>query len=55
MLVQPDGKILVVGKHQLAGGNYVLQRYNAHGTLDATFGTNGQTQTNLGGGDERVP
>jgi len=37
--VQPDGKILVAGR-----GNYAfaLARYNANGTLDATFGTGGK-------------
>ena len=36
--VQPDGKIVAVG---FVGGQFALVRYNANGTLDTSFGTNG--------------
>lgn len=35
---QSDGKILVVGR---ANGPAILRRYNANGTVDTTFGSNG--------------
>ena len=54
MLVQPDGKILVTGKYQVSGGDYIIRRYNANGTLDTSFGTDGEVQTNLGSGDEQL-
>jgi uncharacterized delta-60 repeat protein len=39
---QPDGKIVVAGSH--GGGaheNFAVVRYNADGSLDTGFGTNG--------------
>ncbi len=48
--VQSDGKILVAGNAKIS--NTTLQpcivRYNSNGTLDNTFGTNGQVQTPFG-------
>lgn len=45
MVIQPDGKILVVGNTTQQNGSYhyeqVLLRYNTDGTLDATFGVDG--------------
>lgn len=47
-LIQPDGKIVVTGRDGInqpgIGGNpkVALARYNANGTLDATFGTGGK-------------
>ena len=48
MVVQPDGKIIVAGH---ADGDILLVRYNADGTLDTNFGTNGLVKQNLGGTD----
>jgi uncharacterized delta-60 repeat protein len=42
VLVQPDGKILVVGYIQGGITRIGMARYNANGTPDLTFGTNGQ-------------
>jgi uncharacterized delta-60 repeat protein len=41
---QPDGKIVAAGRADFAIGNhtFALARYNADGTLDATFGTAGR-------------
>ena len=41
ILVQSDGKILVGGEFTTGYGTPALARYNANGTLDTTFGTNG--------------
>jgi len=46
LLLEPDGKLIVTGSTQtLIGGYYrqvwELARYNANGTLDTSFGTNG--------------
>jgi uncharacterized delta-60 repeat protein len=40
MVVQPDGKIIVVGSTTAGGSyhNFALARFNADGTLDNTFG-----------------
>lgn len=43
----PDGKLLVSGSWE--GAAYCLARFNANGTLDTTFGTNGNTVTLLNG------
>src|SRR5262245_24661714 len=46
--VQADGKIVVAGSFQ--GIDFAVVRYNADGTLDATFGTGGKVITNFGPG-----
>jgi uncharacterized delta-60 repeat protein len=51
---QPDGKILVAGRQgNLAGGasQAVLQRYNADGSLDTTFGSKGHVVSAVGNND----
>ncbi|HEX3327573.1 MAG TPA: hypothetical protein VHV50_11305, partial [Actinomycetota bacterium] len=47
--LQPDGRIVVVGRAQ-AGGNYDfgLARYNPNGTLDPTFSGDGKQTTDFG-------
>ncbi|HEY0428294.1 MAG TPA: FG-GAP-like repeat-containing protein [Pyrinomonadaceae bacterium] len=51
VIVLPDGKIVIVGDSD-GGGYYdfLIARYNANGTLDTSFGTNGRTKTDLGNG-----
>ncbi len=48
--IQLDGKIVVVGRTQTGGSNddFALVRYNADGSLDATFGVGGKVHTDLG-------
>ena len=46
--LQPDGKIVAVG-HLLGGGSAIVFRYNANGTLDASFGTGGKAVPSLYG------
>ncbi|HTN45361.1 MAG TPA: T9SS type A sorting domain-containing protein [Flavipsychrobacter sp.] len=43
ILIQPDGKILLCGT-QYDDSYYILVRYNANGTIDNSFGTNGIVQ-----------
>jgi uncharacterized delta-60 repeat protein len=48
--VQPDGKVLVGGRAQPSNSsdrNFALTRYNANGTLDATFGSGGVVTTHF--------
>lgn len=54
--VQPDGKILVAGTSDqgATGYDFALARYNADGTLDATFGTNGRVTTSFGNGADKA-
>jgi uncharacterized delta-60 repeat protein len=49
--LQSDGKIIVVGDAftNPSGGNFVLVRYNADGSLDSTFGSGGKVIDSLTG------
>jgi uncharacterized delta-60 repeat protein len=51
--IQSDGRIVLVGR-SYNGSNYdfALVRYNADGSLDATFGTDGIVTTAVGSGDD---
>ncbi len=46
---QPDGKILVAGipDFRINSDDFALARYNADGTLDSDFGTNGEVITDF--------
>ena len=46
--VQPNGKIVAAGG---AGGDFALVRYNANGTLDTTFSTDGKVRIDFGSED----
>ena len=56
--IQPsDGKILVAGETSPNGGSttdFALVRYNANGSLDASFGDNGKATTSFGDGADRA-
>jgi uncharacterized delta-60 repeat protein len=48
LMVQPDGKVLIAGHDFFSDGwNFVLARFNADGTPDSTFGTNGRVITDF--------
>jgi uncharacterized delta-60 repeat protein len=49
--IQPDGKIVVVGRGGVEGSNFALARYDPNGSLDTSFSGNGRQQTNFGGYD----
>jgi uncharacterized delta-60 repeat protein len=50
VLVEPDGKIVVAGRTQLGSTvQFAVARYNADGSPDPTFGTDGLVTTNLNG------
>lgn len=50
LLLLSDGKIMVTGRGQNANfGNFVTYRFNADGSLDSSFGTNGVVVTDVGG------
>lgn len=46
--VQPDGKIVVVGSAFAPTRVFPIVRYNANGTLDASFGNNGVVALQIG-------
>jgi uncharacterized delta-60 repeat protein len=53
-VVQPDGKVVVAGPAATADSPYdrfALARYNADGSLDPSFGTNGIVTTSIGNSD----
>jgi uncharacterized delta-60 repeat protein len=60
MEVQQDGKIIVVGQSDInpsLGGYYynaLLARFNADGSIDTSFGTNGYVKTELGSDDDYI-
>jgi uncharacterized delta-60 repeat protein len=49
--IQPDGRIVAAG-YSASGGNYnfAVVRYNANGSLDTAFGTDGKVITPVGSG-----
>ncbi|MUG95780.1 hypothetical protein F7734_26855 [Scytonema sp. UIC 10036] len=54
VVLQADGKILIAGA-ALNGSNtdFVVARYNADGTTDTSFGTNGQVMTPIGSSSDK--
>ncbi|MBI4658648.1 MAG: VCBS repeat-containing protein [Verrucomicrobia bacterium] len=54
MLLQPDGKVVVVGLSNAGSCCFssVLARFNADGSVDTTFGTNGKATTDLSSNDD---
>jgi uncharacterized delta-60 repeat protein len=52
--IQPDGKIVVVGKSFSGPGtdDFIVARYDPNGTLDTNFNTNGYVITTLPGTDQ---
>jgi len=51
--VQRDGKIVIAGRTQQAGGDdFLLVRYNTDGSLDAGFGNGGKVVTDFAGGTD---
>jgi uncharacterized delta-60 repeat protein len=48
LTLQADGKILAVGVTGTNGNNLIVARYNANGTLDATFGSGGEVISHVG-------
>jgi uncharacterized delta-60 repeat protein len=55
LLLQPDGKIVVAGEGS-DGQNteFMLVRYDAHGSLDPTFGSVGVVMSQIGAGDSAI-
>ena len=51
VIVQPDGKLVAAGamSAEPVASNFALARYNADGSLDATFGVGGKVVTDFGG------
>jgi uncharacterized delta-60 repeat protein len=54
LAIQPDGKIVAAGASQVGGGAFSVIRYNANGSLDATFSGDGKLTTNFTNGDDWV-
>ena len=52
--IQSDGKILVAG-YSYPWGQFSLVRYNSNGSLDTSFGTGGETTTEVGTSSENLP
>jgi uncharacterized delta-60 repeat protein len=55
VIVQDDGKIVVVGRSNNGTNNdFAVVRYNADGSLDTTFDSDGIVTTAIGSGDDRA-
>jgi uncharacterized delta-60 repeat protein len=55
LAVQPDGKLLALGTRLTPdAGDFVVARYNADGSVDTAFGTNGRVVTDFGGRDDHA-
>jgi uncharacterized delta-60 repeat protein len=52
LALQPDGKIVVVGRVDRAEPDFAVARYNTDGSLDTTFGTGGSTLTDIANTDD---
>ena len=52
LLLQPNGKLVAVGQTALGSGNFALARYNANGSLDATFDGDGRLHTAVGSSED---
>lgn len=51
VLVQPDGKVIVIGTCNSDGRiDFCVARYSANGTVDSGFGANGHVATSVGTG-----
>jgi uncharacterized delta-60 repeat protein len=51
--IQSDGKIVVAGYSENGSNkDFALARYNANGSLDITFDTDGKVTTSIGGADD---
>jgi len=48
----PSGQVVVVGSTSGSTPDFAVERYNADGSLDTTFGTGGQVTTDFGGTDK---
>jgi len=54
MLQQADGKLFVAGfSNNGASDDFAVARYEADGTLDTTFNSNGKQRNSVGSGDDR--
>jgi uncharacterized delta-60 repeat protein len=56
LALESDGKLVAVGSTNPSGisTDLALARYNTDGTLDSTFGTNGQTTTDIAGNTDQA-
>lgn len=52
VVVQPDGKIVVAGRAGNSSPDFGVSRFNADGSPDTTFSSDGSVTTDLGGWDE---
>jgi uncharacterized delta-60 repeat protein len=56
--IQPDGRIVAAGSAQknlsFDSADFALARYNADGSLDSSFGVNGEVTTDLFGANDRA-
>ena len=54
--IQASGKLIAVGRAAITPSQnaFAIARYNTHGVLDTSFGTNGKVTTSFSGGDDRA-
>jgi uncharacterized delta-60 repeat protein len=54
MVIQPDGKIVLVGRGVFNWNDWAIARYNTDGSLDTSFGTGGKVATDFLGGQDQA-
>lgn len=54
LVIQPDGKIVIAGQNSFNPSTAVVARFNADGSVDTGFGTNGVTNITPNGGNESL-
>ncbi len=54
MIIQPDDKIVVVGSNGSGAYDMTIMRFNADGSTDNTFGTNGKVTVDFNGGNDNA-
>lgn len=54
MVIQPDDKIIVVGSSGTGPNDMTIMRFNADGSVDNSFGTNGKVSVDFYGGNDNA-
>ena len=52
--LQPDGRIVAVGRAAARGGRFAVARYDTDGALDSGFGGDGKVMTDLNSGSDEA-
>jgi hypothetical protein len=54
MIIQPDDKFVLVGSNGSGAYDMTIMRFNADGSTDNSFGTNGKVTVDFNGGNDNA-